>query len=131
MRCDVTNSREWDGEVGDVEELIRSAGNYVQVSTDLRPRVLEAARLRGGERRARSVVRKAALVAALLMWCVTASIRSLDMPDNLRELTIVAAGAYPASASHASGGNNDVGWSLVDAFTELRCRQADVLRPKL
>lgn len=125
------DSREWDGDVADVEELIRGAGNYVQVSKDLRPRVLEAARLKSGERQARSVVRKAALVAALLTWSVTTSIRSLDIPENLRELTIVAAGTYPASASHASGGNNDVGWSLVDAFTELRCRQADVLRPKM
>ena len=125
------DSREWDGDVGDIEELIRSAGNYVQVSEDLRPRVLEAARLKSGERRARSVVRRTALIAALLMWWVTASIRTLDIPENLRELSVVAAGTYPASASRVSGGNNDVGWSLVDAFTELRCRQADVLRPKL
>jgi hypothetical protein len=125
----MTDFREWDGEVGEVEELIRSAGNYVQVSKDLRPRVLEAARLKTGERRARSVVRKTALIAALLMWFTTASIRSLDMPENLRELTIVATGSMPAS--HVSGGNGDVGWSLVNAFTELRGRQAEVLRPKL
>jgi hypothetical protein len=131
MRCDVRDSRDWNGDVADIEALVRSAGNYVQVSKDLRPRVLEAARLKCGERRARSIVRKTALMAALLMWCVTASIRSLDMRDNLREMTIVAAGSYPASASRASGGNGDIGWSLVDAFTELRCRQADVLRPKL
>jgi hypothetical protein len=125
----MTDFREWDGEMGDVQDLIRSAGNYVQVSKDLRPRVLEAARLKTGERRARSVVRKTALIAALLMWFTTASIRSLDMPENLRELTIVATGAMPAS--HVSGGNGDVGWSLVNAFTELRGRQAEVLRPKL
>jgi hypothetical protein len=121
--------REWDGDVAGTEELIRSAGNYVQVSKDLRPRVLEAARLKTGERRARSVVRKTALIAALLMWLTTASIRSLDMRENLRELTIVATGSV--STSHVSGGNGDVGWSLVDAFTELRGRQAEVLRPKL
>src|SRR5262249_14891363 len=123
------DSREWGGDVADVEELIRSAGNYVQVSKDLRPRVLESARLKNGERRARSVVRKTGLVAALLMWCITASIRSLDMPEDLRQLTIIATGSVPAG--HVSGGNGDIGWSLVDAFTELRCRQADVLRPKL
>jgi hypothetical protein len=125
----VIDSCEWEDDVADVEELVRSAGNYVQVSKDLRPRVLESARLHSGERRARSVVRKAALIAALLMWCVTASIRSLDMPENLRELTIVA--TSPVSAGHVSSGNGDIGWTLVDAFTELRCRQADVLRPKL
>ena len=125
----MTDFREWDGDMGDVEDLIRSAGNYVQVSKDLRPRVLEAARLKSGERRARSVVRRTALIAALLMWFTTASIRSLDMPENLRELTIVATGSVPAS--RVSGGNGDVGWSLVNAFTELRGRQAEVLRPKL
>lgn len=110
---------------------MRSAANYVQVSKDLRPRVLDAARLTSGERRVRRFIHQAALVAALLTWCVTASVNRLDMRDDLRELSLVTGSAYPISTSRVSGGAGDAAWVLVDAYTELRCRQADVLRLKL
>ena len=110
---------------------MRSAANYVQVSKDLRPRVLDAARLTSGERRVRRYIRQAALIAALLTWCVTASVNRLDMRDDLRELTLATASSYPISNSRISDGAGDAAWVLVDAYTELRGRQADVLRLKL
>jgi hypothetical protein len=109
---------------------VRSAANYVQVSKDLRPRVLEIARLANGERRARRCIRQVALAAALLTWVVTTSVNKLDMRDDLRQLTLVAAGPYAAS-NRETGEAEEAAWSLVDAFTDLRCRQAEVLRPAL
>jgi hypothetical protein len=112
----------------DIEALVRSAGNYVQVSKDLRPRVLDAARLTTGERQIRRYIRQAALMAALLTWCVTASVNRLDMRDDLRELTFSSTNVYPVSNTQISNGAGNAAWSLVDAYTELRSRQADVLR---
>jgi len=117
--------------LGDIEALVRSAANYVQVSKDLRPRVLDAVRLTNVERRARRYIYQAALFAALVTWCVTASVHRLDMRDDLRELSLATASAYPISNSRISGGAGDAAWVLVDAYTELRGRQADVLRLKL
>lgn len=127
----VIDSPNFDEPLGEIEALVRSAANYVQVSKDLRPRVLEAARLASGERRARRFIHQAALVAALLIWCVTANVNRLDMRDDLRKLSLAAAGAFPISTSRVSGGVGDAAWVLVDAYTELRGRQADVLRQKL
>jgi hypothetical protein len=120
----------WDEQVSEVEAMVRSAANYVQVSKDLRPRVLEMARLANGERRARRCIRQVALAAALLTWVVTTSVSKLDMRDDLRQLTLVAAGPYAAS-NRETGEAGEAAWSLVDAFTDLRCRQAEVLRPAL
>ena len=114
----------------EVEALLRSAANYVQVSKDLRPRVLEAARLNSGERRIRHFIQQAALAAALLMWCVTASVDRLDLRDDLRNLSLAAA-ASPVAGQAISSGTGDGSWELVDAYTELRVRQAGVLRLKL
>ncbi len=114
---------------GEVEALLRSAADYVQVSRDLRPRVLDAARLNSGERRIRRYIYKGALTAALLIWCVTASISKLDFRDDLRSLSLAT--TSPVAASGISGGAGDGSWRLVEAYTELRVRQADVFRLKL
>jgi hypothetical protein len=115
----------------DIEALVRSAADYVQVSKDLRPRVVDAARLTSGERRTRRYIRQMALVAALLTWCVTTSVNRFDMRDDLRELTFATASSYPISSNRFSSGAGDAAWVLVDAYTDLRGRQADVLRLKL
>jgi hypothetical protein len=117
--------------LSDIEAMVRSAGNYVQVSTDLRPRVMDAAQLTSSERRVRRYIRQAALFAAFLTWCVTASVNRLDMRDDLRGLSLATAGTYPISSNRLSSGAGDAAWVLVDAYTDLRGRQADVLRSKL
>ena len=60
MGCTVTDSSDSYEPLSDIEAMVRSAANYVQVSNDLRPRVLEAAREKSGERRARRFIRQAA-----------------------------------------------------------------------
>lgn len=127
----VTNMRDTSESFDEIEALVRSAADYVQVSKDLRPRTLDAARLTSGERRIRRCIYQSALTAALLVWSVTASISRLDIRDDLRELTFATTGVYPVSSARISGGSGDAAWSLVDAYTELRGRQADVLRLKL
>jgi len=117
--------------LNEIERLVRSAADYVQVSKDLRPRVMDAARLTNGERRMRRYVRQTALVAALLTWCVTASVNRLNLRDDLRELTLATASSYPVSGNRLNTSAGDTTWMLVDAYTELRGRQADVLRLKL
>ena len=70
-------------------------------------------------------------MAALVTWCVTASVNRLDMREDLRELTMATAGSFPVSGGRVSSGDGGAAWVLVDAYTELRVRQAGVLRMKL
>ena len=131
MESTVIDSPNLNEPLGDIEAMVRSAANYVQVSKDLRPRVLDAARLTSSERRVRRYIHQAALMAALLTWCITASVNRLDMRDDLRELSLATASMYPISHNRITGGAGDAAWVLVDAYTELRGRQADVLRLEL
>jgi len=111
---------------GEVESLIRIAGDYVQPSRDFRPRVLEAARLESGERRARRCIGRVALFAALLGLFTFSGVERLETPDAFRHLTLVASASHVLSMQDASGG--DSSWTLVEAYTELRRRQAEMLR---
>src|SRR5262245_15243490 len=118
MGFTVNDSRDMSEPFDEIESLVRSAANFVQVSKDLRPRVLDAARLTNGERRIRRYIYQAAMMAALLAWCVTASVSRLDMRDDLRELTFATTSVYPVSNTRISSGPSDAAWSLVDAYTE-------------
>jgi hypothetical protein len=131
MRSTVIDSPDSFESLSEIEAMVRSAANYVQVSKDLRPRVLDSARLAKGERRVRRYIRQSALIAALLTWFVTSSVSRLDMRDDLRELSLATACSYPMPNNRISVGAGDAAWVLVDAYTELRGRQADVLRLKL
>jgi hypothetical protein len=119
----------FDG-LGEVEAMIRSAGDYVQVSRDLRPRLMDSARLATSERRIRRYIRHAALVAALLTWSVTATIDRMNGASDFRELTLTATAVCP-TASVRAGGPDDAAWVLVDAVTGLRDKQAEILHSKL
>jgi hypothetical protein len=127
----VHKSAEWHDDISEVEAMIRSAGDYVKVSRDLRPRVLDKARLVSGERRVRRYIRHVGLVAALLTWSVTATVDRMNSASDIRELTLATATAYPTVNSHVNGGAAEAAWVLVDAFTEVRGKQAEVLRLKL
>jgi hypothetical protein len=124
----VGKSAEQFEQFNEIEAIVRSAGDYVRVSNELRPRVLEMARLANGERRARRCIRDVSLVAALLTWCVTAGIGRLQTDDNLNRLALIATTPCSAAANEVSSSNSDAAWTLVDGFKELRVRQAAVLR---
>jgi hypothetical protein len=116
---------EWSESFGDVESLVRAAGGYVQPSRDLRPRVLEAARLESGELQARRCIGRVAIFAALLGVFTMSGIERPAGPGAFHRFTLVAAASHTDSETGASA---DSGWALVDAYTELRRRQAEVLR---
>ncbi len=111
--------------VRETEALIRSAAQYMRISSDLRPRVVESARLNRREFRARRIIRHTALAVSVLAWSVITSIGRMDGSYMNQQLPITATGAFSISCRVANTGED---WTLVNAFTELRDKQADVLR---
>jgi hypothetical protein len=107
----------------DLEGLIRLAGDYVQASDDLRPRVLEAAKAASRERRARRrIMQIAAVILVAIMPAATYFGGSLQP-------SAAQASLWPLQNEPAAGGKTgDACWEVVDSFTELRRYQARVLR---
>ena len=114
-------------EICEIEAIVRSAADYVVVSNDLRPRILEAARLSSGEKRARRRIRHTGLIAALLAWLLAASIDRMPTAENLQRLTLIATGTCSVSSGDGSVSSGNGAWALVDAYSELRSRRAAAL----
>jgi ferric-dicitrate binding protein FerR (iron transport regulator) len=112
------HGNEWS----EVESLIRSAGNYVRPSEELRPRVLEAARSDSGERKARRHLWLLAIAVGLLgtLVAVVSSRSPASFSHGMLSATATSTDVRPAEGGAA-------GWSIVDAYTELRRRQAALL----
>jgi hypothetical protein len=110
----------------EIESLVRAAKDYVRPSDDLRPRVLETARF---ERREQHAQRRFWQIAALIFFCgmLTHSVR--QMPEvavaPVHE-TAVDAGSISSAATAAR--SSDPSWEMVESFTQLRLRQAQLLR---
>jgi hypothetical protein len=100
----------------DLEALIRAAGDYVRPSEDLRPRVLEEARVSRTERRAQGWIWQAALAVVVCVMFVShwrlQLARDAETPD-------------PAPTV---GQPDSPGWHAVDRFSSIRRRQATLLR---
>ena len=110
----------------EIEALIRSAKDYVRPSDDLRPRVLETARL---ERREQHAQRRFWQMAALVFLCgmLTSSIR--QRPEAATPPHQTALDASPIfSSANAAVRSYDPSWEMVESFTQLRRRQAQLLR---
>jgi len=111
----------------EIEALIRTARDYVRPSNDLRPRVLETARL---ERREQRIQRQFWHIAALIFFCgmLTHSIR--EMPEVVaapsNETAVDASSIFSSAA--AVSPSRDPSWEMVESFTQLRRRQAELLR---
>ncbi len=120
----------WSDAHDDVEALVRAAGGYVRASDDLRPRVLEAARLQHRERRVQRWARHLAVFVVLLGFATVVGRRELD-DDHAGPIGIVAAAGFdefftPTANLSKRAGDGD--WRMIDAFTALRRQQARVLR---
>jgi hypothetical protein len=115
----------------DVEAAVRAAGNYIQPSRDLRPRVLETARALRTERRAqRHIKHMAVLVVLLGVFSASSGYRlERDQAVGPRSISEVEAKCLfpPANLSLTRGA--EIGWAIVEAFTEVRRQQAEVLHP--
>ena len=130
-------SRDWnesfneEGPLNEVEAMVRAAGDYVQASDDLRPRVLETARTQCGEQRAQRCIQRIAVCFVLLAVFTTSGHHSVETAETHQQGILAAADSdgifLRAEATVIQGG--DCGWGMVEAFSELRRRQAEVLRP--
>lgn len=114
----------------DVEGMIRAAGEYVRASDDLRPRVLEAARMQRRERRVRRWIRHAAVLVLTTAFTTAAGQQGLD-GERSHPIGIVAAAGFdeflsPTAVASPRSGDGD--WRMFEAFSELRRQQAQLLR---
>jgi len=113
----------------EIETLVRSACDYVRASDDLRPRVLEAARVVRGEQRARWRVCQLAVCALMLGLFIAAARRHAEMPAT--DLQSGSATGRLLSQAPPAAATSDSVWEMVDSFTDIRRRQAEVLRLEL
>ena len=121
------NLREQPDSPPDLEALIRSAQNFVAVSDDLRPRVLEAAREERSQRRAHQRIGKAAALAIALGIFVTL-IREEARDTSASPLTADRSAGASFSSPDSLVGQDEAAWELVDSLTELRKEQAALFR---
>ena len=114
------NIPNWHDTAGEVEAMLLAAGDYVRASDDLRPRVLEAARLQRRELRARRMIRRAA-VAVVLLAAFTASVahqaKSLDGRSKFDLLAADSQEMHERAAVRAAWLAASVGgWSTLSAI---------------
>jgi hypothetical protein len=118
-------SRMFDGAYS-IEHTIRAAGNFIRPSDDLRPRIIEAAKERCRQQRARR--RVAVAVAACVMVALSV------VPALERLVTRSKLNATPSSTElqqqaihHAAETGVGPNWGLTEAFKQLRKTQAKKL----
>jgi hypothetical protein len=113
--------------LSDIEALVRSAGSYVQASRDLRPRVLETAREERDEQRLARRIWQAAVLVVLIATFLMSPRHRPEVPDRGTSPTAAHPGEY-SLFPEASEGYGDFNWGMVESFTEMRRRQAELLR---
>lgn len=111
----------------EVEQLVRAAGGYVDVSRDLRPRVLEATRSQNRRSPWRRMLVLFALPLAIFGLVISSTSRQLsgkiEASSTSNRLAALESQADPALYRGAFG------WRLVDALLLLRSEQAEALGP--
>ena len=104
-----------DFEPNAIEALLRSAGEYVRPSDDLRPAVLEQARVARAEWQAQSWVWYVVLSIALCVVLVS-------------QVRLEPARDFEMGPASMSQQPENPGWSMVDRFNAVRRRQAALLQ---
>lgn len=112
--------------IAEVETLIRAAGNYVQPSDDLRPRVMEAVRAERVERTVRWRICQAAVLFFVLNLLATSTLHNVEIADGA-SLPVQRADGSSETLSTVE----EESWDTVESFRELRRRQAYLLRLQL
>ncbi|MGI9470050.1 MAG: hypothetical protein ACR2NZ_00870 [Rubripirellula sp.] len=109
-----------------IESVIRAARNYVRPSDELRPRTLDAARERCGDRRAEQKLGGFATAVLLLLTLATPAIR---YADALRSIQWSPTAADVQQRAAEFGSEREIGpnWAMTEAFSQLRRVQADRL----
>ena len=111
----------------ELESLVQMAGNYVRASDDLRPRVLETARVERRQRKMQQHFWQAAFVL-IALGLFTTSLR--DRVEAASSQAFGSAGDWLSSPDTVASTSGST-WEMVESFTELRRRQAELLRPAL
>ena len=110
----------------EIESLIRDAGNYVQPSDDLRPRVMEAVRSQRVERVAQRRIWQSALWFCVLSVLVMSTLPRIDFDDGLQPAAAQASSGDPPPGPTAA--RDGESWDAVDSFRAIRRRHAELLR---
>ena len=108
-------------DIPNLESLIREAGDFIEPSRNLRPRVIEATRDNADQRRLRSASGLSLLVglaASIMIVVITASIRYVDTPRGVTSEQVHDR-AYLRSRS--TGVSLD--WALSEVFEELHLQR--------
>jgi hypothetical protein len=115
-------------EVMDIEAMIRDAGDYIDVSADLRPKTLETARANKQETSSRFRIEILA-VCIILLSLSTRPFAERPTGGSLlhSDLTADNVELYATARLKSLETSDDVSWSLVEAFRELRQRQSSVI----
>ncbi len=116
-----------------IEALIGAAGNYLEVSDDLRPATIEAARAACRERWARIRLSWIATLSLLLMLAGSSLVVRFPPPSQVQTTHPIFLSNSDelfaiADARAAQRTRSDADWRLVDAFQELRQRQLRWIR---
>lgn len=115
-------------EFEEVEQIVSAAGNYVEVTDDLRAETLEVAR---NECRQRSNFRWiAALAVAIIFVAVTTGQFRGERSSTLSlhsGMTWDATEICAAALQDTAGADGECRWALVDAFKSVRQRQASLI----
>lgn len=121
-------THDFNDPVQEVEALIRAAGDYVQPTDDLRPRVLEVVRSFRIERLIQRRIWQAAILFIALNLLGTSTLQQVELADiTPRSIARDRDAAAEGSVYH-DGESWDEHWDTVESFRELRRRQAYLLR---
>jgi hypothetical protein len=112
--------------LNDIEAMICGAQDYVRASDDLRPRVLELARVEQRERQARGWLSLAALLSLAAMQMLMSLVRAAAGDGAGVEGSRLPMQAF--SRAESSAPSSDPSWQMVESFTQLRKIQAELLR---
>jgi len=111
----------------DVELLISAARNYARPTDDLRPRILEVARAQQREHRLQR--RLAQMAAAVLLMITAITVYRQPESSDRAGVYLPTVEAMSAEAQHEAVRFADhASWETVESFTDLRRRQAQLLR---
>ena len=117
-----------DGSIDAIEALVRSAGNYIQPTDDLRPATLEAAREQRSQQKAQHRLGGWAIAVVLLAL--------LGFPARLMHSSALGTGnpsfattdeVQRRALSLSADMNVEPGWALMEVFIELRHDRAELL----
>lgn len=118
-------SKMFDGAFS-IEHTIRSAGDLIRPSDDLRPRIIEAANEHCGRQRAK---RRTALVVAACCSLALATAPLLEMMALRSKLNATPSSEELQQQAIRYSAETNVGphWGLTEAFKQLRQTQAKKL----